>query len=353
MTSRRTRTPASRLEKLAAIIASGRNMLIVMQDAPDPDALAAAGALRFIANSLSDVACSLTHGGRISRAENQAMARYLGYTLRPFQDITPERFDLIAMVDTQPGTGNNVLPIHIVPQIVIDHHPVHRATRSSPYTDIRRRYGATSTILFEYLSGFGLTPDMPLATALLYGIRSDTQDLGRDATQADTDAFLALYPMVNTRMLARIQRAPLPTDYYWVLNHALQNAVMAGNAVFSFLGNVANPDSIAEVADLLLRHEAAQWALCCGISGERLLLSIRSSPELDHFDCGRVARTVVHRMGTGGGHQTMAGGQITLTSRSSVRISTVVTAVRKRFFRAVHVPDTPVRLLKRGRSNAS
>ncbi|HRU07174.1 MAG TPA: DHH family phosphoesterase, partial [Candidatus Brocadiia bacterium] len=171
------------VRRLRELLVGRKTMLIAMQDHPDPDAVAAAGALRAIANSVGGIACSLAHGGIIGRAENRALVRYLGLNLRPLEALAAERFDLVALVDTQPGTGNNSLAPHAKVDIIFDHHATRPASVSAPFRDIRRRYGATSTILYEYMQALGVAVDAPLATALCYGIRSDTQDLERDTTQ--------------------------------------------------------------------------------------------------------------------------------------------------------------------------
>ena len=78
-----------------------------------------------------------------------------------------------------------------------------------PYFDVRPRYGAVSTILYEYLTETDARVDPPLATALLYAIRTDTRDLGSEACRADIDAAEALFPQVNARMLSMIQRGEI------------------------------------------------------------------------------------------------------------------------------------------------
>ncbi len=322
-----------RLEKLTPLLVSARHMAIVLQDYPDPDALAAGAALRELGNRIGDVACTFAHGGAVGRAENKALVRYLGLNLRSCADLDFERFDLVAMVDTQPGTGNNALPGDIVPDLVFDHHPIRRRTRSAGFTDVRSRYGAASTILFEYLTAAGIALDIPLATALVYGIRSDTQDLGREAIQADIDAHLQLYPMANKRMLSRIEHATVPRDYFLILGRALTNAVMAGNCVWSDLGEMDNPDMIAEVADLLQRNETTEWTLCFGVHRGDLLLSLRSSEP--NADAGKLARRLVGRRGTGGGHSAFAGGQIPLKTGADSEARQLAETVVLRFVRAV------------------
>jgi nanoRNase/pAp phosphatase (c-di-AMP/oligoRNAs hydrolase) len=322
-----------RVQKLGELLKGKNNLLIVMQDNPDPDSIAAATALRKLANSMGEVQCSIAHGGTVGRGENRALVKYLGLNLRPCSDIEFDKFDLLAMVDTQPGAGNNSLPANAVPDIVIDHHALRRATRSAQLIDIRRAYGATATILFDYLLEAGITPDAPLATALLYGIRSDTQELGREGSRADIKAMGLLFPMANKRMLGEIQRGSVQRAYFQMLAEALRNARVYGNCIITELGRTENPDMIGEVADLLERDEDAMWAMCSGFFGDKLLISIRTSQEGKQAD--EIMRQIVARRGTGGGHQTYAGGQIPLQTRTDAERTKLEKLIEQKFLKAV------------------
>jgi nanoRNase/pAp phosphatase (c-di-AMP/oligoRNAs hydrolase) len=326
-----------RVEKLIQLLKGKGNLLIVMQDNPDPDSIAAAVALRRFANSTAGVQCSIAHSGTFGRGENRALVNYLNLNLHQLNNIDLQKFDLIAMVDTQPGTGNNSLPETQVPHIVIDHHPCQPATRSAPLIDIRSNCGATSTILSEYLHEADIVPDMPLATALLYGIRSDTQDLGREATQADIEAIEWLYPLANKRMLSAIQRGSVPREYFRVLAEALRNARIYGNAIVTSLGHIDNPDMIGEVADLLLREEKTIWTMCMGFSQGKMLISLRTNDEDNEAET--VVKRLVDRYGTGGGHQTYSGGQILLEQGSRAEFDRMEKVMRKRFVHLIGAKD--------------
>ena len=117
---------SSRVEKLRQLLKDKADMVIVMQDNPDPDSIASAVALRELAHNIEDISCSITSGGSVGRGENRALVHYLDLKLRPFDEVVFDRFDLIGMVDTQPGTGNNSILESCIPHIVIDHHPCRR-----------------------------------------------------------------------------------------------------------------------------------------------------------------------------------------------------------------------------------
>lgn len=322
----------SKLRKFEQTLKGPDTLLIVMQDNPDPDSIAAAVALRKLANVLAGIKCAIAHGGTVGRAENRALVNYLDLNLHQCSMVDFKNYDLIATVDTQPGTGNNSIPENALPDIVIDHHPMKNRTRSVKFYDVRSKYGATATILIEYLIEKNIEIDMPLATALLYAIRSDTQDLGREATDADIKAIEVLYPLANKRMLSEIQRGTVPPEYFVILHEALRNACIFGNAVVTHLGDINNPDMIGEVADLLLRGDKTLWTMCTCLFKDKMLISIRTSGQNNRAD--RVIKHVTARKGTGGGHHTYAGGQIPINSIDENSREKLKELVQQRFLKA-------------------
>jgi nanoRNase/pAp phosphatase (c-di-AMP/oligoRNAs hydrolase) len=200
---------------------------------------------------------------------------------------------------------------------------------------VRSNYGACSTILFEYLREASLEIDMPLATALMYAIRSDTQDLGSEACKSDIAAIQALYPLANLKMLSDIQRGRVERGYFKMLSIALNNATACEKCIISNLGEIDNADMIAEVADMLLRDDKAVWTLCYGFHNDKMLLSIRNSEA--GKKAGEVMRKIVSRIGTGGGHDKMAGGQISLEKKDAKNREKIEETVRKRFHKHIGV----------------
>ena len=331
-------TPKIRLARLSSVLDGARSMLIIVQNTPDPDAIAAAAALRELANELHGIACSVGHTGAVWRAENLALLRYLGLKTRDLDDLNLDRFDRLAMVDAQPGAGNVNFDPAIRLDVVIDHHPIRRQTRSARFHDVRSRYGATSTILYEYLKTANLEVPTAVATAMVYGIRSDTQDLGRESTKADLEAFIHLYPAANARALGRIVQAPLPRSYFSKLRVALDHAKVYGNRVVSYLGRLDSPEMVAEAADLLLRAEEVDWTMCLAVIDDWLHLSLRTTDRTRN--AGHVARNLGGRRGFGGGHQALAAAQIPLPpgNNGDRQIRKLVRDLTQRFLKATGNP---------------
>ncbi len=178
------------------------------------------------------------------------------------------------------------------------------------FVDVREGYGATASILYEYVKASETPLDDNLVTPLFYAIKSETQELGRDAGDADRDAYLGLLPRADKEAIARIQRARVPRDYFRAFQLAIENATVHGRTVLTDLRRVDSPDIVAEIADFLLRLEGADWSAAMGRDGDAIVLSLRTTDPESH--AGEVIRRIVAGMGRAGGHGMMAGGRVPL-----------------------------------------
>lgn len=315
------------------MIRPGGEFVILTHNNPDPDSIASGLALRTLVREKRGLEGRLAYGGMLGRAENQAMVRILQIELIHVRDLQLKTSDTIAIVDTQPRTGNNALPGGIVPDIVIDHHPFREETAGVTYHDVREHYGATSTMLLEYLNEAGVELDRKLATALFYAIKTETANLVREVHQADMQAYLTLYPIVDKSCLARIEQASVPREYYQAFHAALENSFVCDKAVVSRLQSIRNPDMVAEIADFLLRLRGTEWTFAMARFGNDLILSTRTiSPD---EDAGNVMQRVVGDYGTAGGHGTMAGGQVRLEGLNAQAMEQLEAELTDRFLNAV------------------
>src|SRR5688572_24414021 len=171
-----------RVERVRAHFARAGRVLILMQDDPDPDAIASAVALKAVLGRTRTAATVGTFG-TITRPENRAMTRVLDIDVEVVKPRAVHDYDMVAIVDAQPSFFEE--GIERV-DFVVDHHPEETPVRAA-LKDIRPSYGATATILTEYLRAVDAKLPQRIATALLYGIKADTQHLERGATRADMD----------------------------------------------------------------------------------------------------------------------------------------------------------------------
>jgi nanoRNase/pAp phosphatase (c-di-AMP/oligoRNAs hydrolase) len=305
-------TTLAALERLDAYLAGQprRRWLILTHDNPDPDALASAAALAQVLKRRYRVSATIGYGGIIGRAENLEMVRALRLSLSRLRHLSWKNYRHFALVDTQPRTGNNQLPAEVVPDVVIDHHPPRKESLAAGFTDIRREYGATASILAEYMLASGLEPSSSLATGLVYAIRTETQDFSREDQGADHALYDYLYPLASKRALGRIQHPNLPTSYFRTLHQALERMQGVDNVIVCHLPETPTPDNVPQIADLLLRVEGKTWSFATGPYEDRIWLALRTTNA--RADAGRAMRRILGRKGKGGGHGTMAGGWLPL-----------------------------------------
>lgn len=297
-----------RYRHLLAELDGVRSLLILTHANPDPDSLASAWVLGHILRQALGLRVTLAYEGIIGRAENRAMVSLLRIPLRRMSAIAPGRYEAVALVDGQPYAGNIGLPDGLVPRVVIDHHPLRRTSRKIAYCDIRPDYGATATIMTEYLHVSGLPLSRRHATGLFYAIRSETQNLGRDSGSPDLRSFNALFHQVDNRMISKIEQAPISRQYLGLLNGAFQATRIYGHLAITTVREMPYPDVPAELADLILRVDQVRWALVIGRYEGEIYLSIRTQDP--RGDAGRMLRRIVGDLGKAGGHGAMAGGKI-------------------------------------------
>lgn len=381
-TSQRRAAVDRRLQQMQEVVGQANSILLLLHSDPDPDAIASGLALRLLLGHLApNLTCILAHGGLVGRSENRSMALALAPDL--VRIVIPEieqsihQVDLIALIDTQPTAGNHLLynsgyDLAKV-AIAIDHHPPRRSQIQAIYHDVRPEMGACSTILVEYLAGAGLAVDPRLATALFYGIKSDTRGLSRGATETDAWAYMALHGLIDSELLGRIEQANVPLSYFRDLNYALAHTRLypcpqrgdraqgersspdslngdfqdpepppvvggcSGDVLISLLGDLESPDMAAEVADLLLRLQGVGWVICLGIYQERIVISVRGEDTGVH--AGQLVRAIVGRSGTAGGHETMAGGRIHLPDATPAERVAAVHALVPQFLHRLGVGE--------------
>jgi nanoRNase/pAp phosphatase (c-di-AMP/oligoRNAs hydrolase) len=307
-----------RVVEIRRILGGRERIGILLQPDPDPDGIACGYALRVILGRKRSTA-PLVSFGEITRPENRAMVDALGIKVRTLTPEELDEFDGLALLDVQPTVFGENPPAQVRSiDLVIDHHP-ERTGYDATLRDIRPRYGATAAILTEYLRAADVEIGPKLATALLYGIKTDTQLLGRETSRHDMEAFSHLHACHSPALLRRIERPALPTDGLRALGRALAQTKVIDGIHLLILGRVRE-EVIPQVADLALQAEGAEWAIAAGLVNGDLVFSVRNVGYVRA--AGEVVRAVVEGLGVGGGHRSMAKGIIPLKAFRQVYGST-------------------------------
>ncbi len=329
-----------RVELLTGLIRAldgAERVLVLTHDNPDPDAIASAAGLAFLIEQACSLSTVLSFGGIIGRAENRALMEELGTPFERFENLEVDSDTVVALVDTQPRAGNNSLPPGRIATVVVDHHPVRSETRAVSFSDVRPEYGACASMVVEYLRAARLETDRRLATALFYGIQSETMDLGREVSEADIDASLFLYPRSDPAAISRIRHARVPRGLYRSIHEGLERAWSRGGIVCVPAGRLDYPDLVAQLADLFMRVDGVEWVIAAGRHQDSLLLSLRTYDPTAH--AGALVLSVVGERGSAGGHGEMAGARIDVRNLSEAEYETLVGELFEHFCEALGVSD--------------
>ncbi|WP_435552223.1 DHH family phosphoesterase [Natrinema sp. CGMCC1.2065] len=332
-------------DQLAGI--DGR-LAVMAHDNPDPDAIASAVALADIAESVG-VPADACYFGDISHQENRAMVNLLELDLRnlgPTESL--EEYSAFALVDhSRPGV-NDQLPTELHVDIVIDHHPP-RGPVPGEFVDLRQGAGATSTVLTEYIERFDLGFDPSTATALLYGIRVDTNDFTREVSPADFRAASVLSPHADASVLRQIEQPSLEGDTLETIARAIKNRIQRDSVAVASVGRIGDRDALPQAADQLLAMEGVETTLVFGFNDQMVYVSARSRAA--DVDLGETLRDAFDRIGSAGGHADMAGAQLEIgilgSADDEAEIESIVSVVEEvitnRFFEAIETrPGVPV-----------
>lgn len=297
-----------KVEELRRAHNDAKKLLILLHDHPDPDSVASALALRVLLKRNKQTAVIGHMGDRISRPENVAMIELLDIDLNELKSSDLDEFDSISMVDVQPSFFGDIVP---KVDSIIDHHP-QVANYDAGFVEISSVEGATSTIMTSYLRAAQVEISERLSTALLYGIKTDTVVLNRDANPDDIDAFTFLYPLANLGLLRRIERAEMPSTEIKCFGQALADHWIEQNIFFVNVGRVKREYLIPKMADFGIQVEEIEWSVAFGIlANTHLVISIRNVGYVK--SAGRLVRELFKDIGSAGGHRSAAKAVISLS----------------------------------------
>jgi nanoRNase/pAp phosphatase (c-di-AMP/oligoRNAs hydrolase) len=266
----------------------------------DPDAIASALALKrlFWRKVRKTVLCRVN---AVKRSDNLAMLKSLRIKLPYIKQIDTSEISRWAIVDSQPHHHKSLNNIDF--SIIIDHHP-RASDLDIPFQDIREEYGATCSIMTEYLRAAGIKPSAKLATALFYGIKTDTNNFTRTSTTSDIKAFRYLYPFVNLNIIKKIESSEINKKNISDFRKAFDALEFIGDTAYIHMGKVKDPDALVIIADFFLKMAETSWCMVSGIYGQKIIIIIRNAGF--RLNAGKVASRLFNKLDSAGGHESAA-----------------------------------------------
>lgn len=318
------RSPKEALKGLYAQFTSKDQVLITID--PDPDSIGAALAVkRLLWHKVQSTTIGLIRP--MKRLNNLTLVRLLKLPLIVLDKTRLEEHaknvTKCIIVDGQPS--HNELFSQFKYAAIIDHHPPATPT-AAPFIDIRPEYGATSTILTEYVRAAKIKPSASLATALLYGIKTDTRNFERHTIDKDIEAFRYLYELANHNILTKVEISDLSLRDLKYFEKAIDRKHVIKDRIYTHLDEVPTADILVMVAEFFLKVHDISWSVISGIHDHNLIVIIRNDGY--RKDAGKAIERAFKNLDcSAGGHKAMA--------RAEIPIENLVEAIGKRSSTAI------------------
>lgn len=278
----------------------------------DPDSMASALALKrlFWRRVAKATIC---HSNVVKRADNLALIKLLKIDQTHIRNLKRSKISKWAIVDSQPH--HNAVFERISFDIIIDHHPLGPDSKGF-LVDVREEYGANATIMTEYLRAARIKPSPMLATALFYGIKTDTDNFVRGSQASDIEAFRYLYPFANLNVIKKIESSEMTRNMLASYREAMDRLKFAKGTAFVHMGEVNNTDTLVMIADFFMKLAEAGWSVVSGINGGKLIVIYRNA-EL-RGDAGGKAKRMFDQFGaSAGGHKSAGRAEVPLDEISN------------------------------------
>jgi len=296
-------------KRLQEVVSPDDTLAIIIN--ADPDSIASALALkRFYWRKVKKTV--IYHVNIIKRLDNLTFVKLLKIDMKNIRNIDQSEITKWAIVDSQPHHSEQFMKFDY--DIIIDHHPT-GAESTGQFVDIKEDYGANCTILTEYLRAADIKPSPRLATALFYGIKTDTDNFVRPSTTNDINAFRYLYQFVDINIIKKIESSEMSRKTLGSFRCAMENLTLVRNIAFIHMGKVNDPDTLVMMADFFLKMSEATWSVVSGIYGKKLIVIFRNAGF--RLDAGKVANNLFGELGSAGGHKSAARAEVNLNKIKS------------------------------------
>lgn len=280
-------------------------VLIQPHNIPDPDAIASSYGLKMLLETF-DIESSIIYIDSIEKANSKNMVEMFDIPLElKAADFVSDENDFLIMVDTQTG-HSNVTDIRSNHVAVIDHHLITEKHGYS-FEDIREEVGACSSIIASYYYDLGIKPSLEVATALVYGIMTDTDNLTRNNNKEDVDMFYWLYAMADFSKIKDLRMNEIGKDDIFAYAKALQNIEIYGHVGFIHIEE-CNDSLLGTISDMVYTIEGVSIVISYAKRSDGIKFSIRSG--MKEIRANKLVKYILIDHGIGGGHDEMAGGFI-------------------------------------------
>jgi nanoRNase/pAp phosphatase (c-di-AMP/oligoRNAs hydrolase) len=329
----------TKLDRLVKLLRDAPDEVFIQpHNVPDPDAIASSLALYHLLFHKGIKKLGIVYDQEIEKVNSLKMLELFNVPIIRARDVaTLGTEDWAVLVDVQKG-NSNVTDLDTDEVAVIDHHE-YQGDSGCRFEDIRPEVGSCSAIIAEYFFENDLVPPGNVATALLYGIYMDTDDLTRGASSLDIDMFYRLYPMSDISLIVELRGSEISIEDLGLYAEAFKTVEIYDEMGFLRLES-ANDSLLGAAGDIIVSVSGVNIAIVYSRRPKGIKLSVRSTvPQAYAND---LVRRLVDGVGTGGGHSHMAGGCIPAENLKPLRsIDTFLKHRAIAWYEALRSLDSP------------
>ena len=254
--------------------ANKKPVAFLIKGSPDPDSIASSLALLGYYQSIGGEG-NIYHEDYISHSANKAMINILDIKLNEIK-LHEIQEPFYVLVDYNSPFIDKLDPTRCI--LHIDHHKENRETEGEEKAKypslsqvIEHDVGACSSIVTRLLDSenffsSGALNIQQITTALVYGIKSDTDNLD-NARSKDYEAMRLLSQYCDKDSLKQISKTRLSSQTAEILKRALQSEKTEQSWLYAGVGFLQETyrDSIAAVADEMMRRAGFDHVLVYAI----------------------------------------------------------------------------------------
>ncbi len=308
----------------------GHEVYLQMHNFPDPDAVASAyGMQKFL--MAHGVQSHICYDGRISSLAAKKMIEAFNIEVIFARNLVAMHYDdFIITIDGQKYNANftDLIGDEVA---CIDHHPTFVECEYR-YSDIRIT-GACASIVANYFYESETEIDEDTALALMFGIRVDTDCLTRGVTKLDIDMYGYLFQYTDADKLQAMSVNAIEIADLKAYAAAIKKMDIEEDISFVHIPFECGDSLIGMISDFMMSVNEVNTSVIYAERNGGYKLSVRTVSNDIH--AGRLISEALSGIGSGGGHQKMAGGVIYPEMAEGLS-NAIETIVKRRFTKIIH-----------------
>ena len=306
----------TKLDTLVEILKEAPDEVFIQpHNVPDPDAIASSLGMYYLLSQRGIKKLAIVYDQEIEKANSLKMLELFKVPLVRASDAsTLGEEDWAVLVDAQKG-NSNLTDLPTVEVAAIDHHE-YKGNMGYRFEDIRPNVGSCSAIVAEWFFENNIEPPKVIATALLYGIFMDTDNLTRGASDFDINMFYRLYSLSDINLIVELKGNEISVKDLELYAEAFKTVEIYDEVAFLRLKNV-NDSLLGSAGDVVITVAGVHVVVAYAVRESGIKLSVRST--LENLKANNLVRHLVQGYGVGGGHDAMAGGFIPKENLASTR----------------------------------